>query len=111
VLDLESVSWKERPAMFTSTHFAGGKPERDALVGFRVESVGGTTGTIDSATRSAAAAYLVVNTARWPRSHRVVVPFGAINCVDPQRRRLWVERDRDSVRTAPIFEPDRHGRE
>jgi hypothetical protein len=85
-------------------------PIPDALVGFQVECVGGTTGKVDAATRRADDAYLVVRTGRWPSWRRVVVPAGAVNCVDPQRRRLWVERDRDSVRNAPIFQEQRHGR-
>jgi hypothetical protein len=26
-----------------------------------------------------------------------------------RRRRLWLERDRNAVRNAPAFNPDRHG--
>jgi hypothetical protein len=85
-------------------------PTREALVGFQVECVGGTTGRVDAATRSADDAYLVVQVGHWPSRHRVVVPAGAVNCVDVQRRRLWIERDRNSVRNAPTFQEDRHGR-
>jgi hypothetical protein len=85
-------------------------PVADELVGFRVEAVGGSTGTVDALTRRADDRYLVVRTSRWPKSHRVVIPAGAVNCVDPQRRRLWVERDRDQIRTAAAFAEDRHGK-
>jgi hypothetical protein len=85
-------------------------PTRDALVGFQVQCVGGPTGKVDPATRHADDALLVVRTGHWPSWHRVVVPAGAVNCVDVQRRRLWVERDRDSIRNAPHFNEHRHGR-
>lgn len=73
------------------------RPARDELVGYRVESSGGPTGHIDSATRDTDERYLVVRTSRWPVQRCVVVPAGAINCIDPQRRTLWVERDRDEA--------------
>jgi hypothetical protein len=86
------------------------KPATDELVGYQVESLGGPTGRIDTATRNADDRYLVVRTGRWPRQHRVVVPAGAINCVDRRQRTLWVERDRDDVRNGPTFDQSRHGR-
>jgi hypothetical protein len=84
-------------------------PVPDELVGFRVEAVGGPTGKVDPVTRRAKDRYLVIRTGRWPSWNRVVVPAGAVNCVDQQRRRLWVERDREQVRTAPAFSEARHG--
>jgi hypothetical protein len=86
-------------------------PAPDDLVGFQVEAVGGSSGKVDPVTRRADDRYLVVRTGRWPSWHRVVVPAGAVNCVDPQRRRLWVERDRDQVRSAPAFNESRHGQQ
>jgi hypothetical protein len=83
-------------------------PAPDDLVGFQVEAVGGPTGKVDPVTRRADDRYLVIRTGRWPSWHRVVVPAGAVNCVDPQRKRLWVERDRDQVRNAPAFDESRH---
>jgi hypothetical protein len=83
---------------------------RNELVGYHVESVGGPTGTVDPATRHARDQYLVVNAALWPFRHLVVVPAGAVNCVDANHRRVWVERDRDAVRAAPTFDPARYGR-
>ena len=83
---------------------------RDDLIGFHVESLGGPTGRIDVATRDANERYLVVRTGRWPVQHRVVVPAGAINCVDRRSQTLWVERDRDDVRNGPAFDEARHGR-
>lgn len=85
-------------------------PGRDDLIDYRVESFGGPTGRIDAATRHADERYLVVRTSRWPVLRRVVVPAGAINCIDPQRRTLWVERDRDEVRNGPAFDEGRHAR-
>jgi hypothetical protein len=84
-------------------------PSRDDLVGFHVESLGGPTGRIDAATRDASERYLVVRTGRWPVQHRVIVPAGAINCIDRRGRTLWVERDRDDIRNGPAFDEARHG--
>ena len=84
-------------------------PVPNELIGFGVRAAAGFTGTVDPVTRRADDRYLVVRTGRWPSRHRIVVPAGAINCVDPQRRRLWVERDRDQIRTAPAFDEARHG--
>jgi hypothetical protein len=86
------------------------KPIGDDLVGYHVESLGGPTGRIDTATRDADSRYLVVRTGRWPWRHRVVVPAGAINCIDRRRRTLWVERNRDDVRDGPAFDEAKHGR-
>jgi hypothetical protein len=97
--------------MTQSARRSSATPIREALVGFQVGCVGGTTGTVDPATRRADDAYLVVRTGHWPSWRRVVVPAGAVNCVDVQRRRLWIERDRDSVRNAPAFDEDRHARQ
>jgi hypothetical protein len=85
------------------------RPRRDDLIGYHVESVGGSTGRIDAVTRAANERYLVIRTGRWPVRHRVVVPAGAINCIDPRRRTLWVERDRNDVRNGPAFDETRHG--
>lgn len=52
----------------------------------------------------------MVRTGRWPVQHRVVVPAGAINCIDRRGRTLWVERDRDDIRNSPAFDEARHGR-
>jgi hypothetical protein len=84
------------------------RPARDDLIGFHVETVGGPTGRIEAATRDANERYLVVRTGHWPMRHRVVVPAGAINCVDRRRRTLWVERDRDDVRIARLRNQDLH---
>jgi hypothetical protein len=86
------------------------RPDRDDLIGYQVESVGGTAGSVDETTRDTDERYLVVRTGRWPRQRRVVVPVAAINCVDSRRRQLWVERDRDAVRAAPLFEHAFEGR-
>lgn len=96
--------------MNRATRYSDSKPTRDDLVGYHVESLGGSTGRIDTATREADDRYLVVRTGRWPQHHRVVVPAGAINCIDRRRRTLWVERDRDDVRNGPAFDRARHGR-
>ncbi len=95
--------------MNRASRYSDTKPTREDLVGYHVESLGGPTGRIDTATRDADDRYLVVRTGRWPRQQRVVVPTGAINCIDRRQRTLWVERDRDDVRNGPAFDEARHG--
>ncbi len=85
----------------------GAPNRRTDLIGYTVGAVGGDVGFVDPATADVSPRDLVVRIGRWPVRQQVVVPAGAVNCVDHQSRRVCLQGDRKMVNAAPRLDPGR----
>jgi hypothetical protein len=54
------------------------------------------------------AACLVVDTGLWIFGKKVLIPAGTINHVDCKGRRVYVDRTKEQITSAPEFEPNRY---
>lgn len=74
------------------------------LSGFKVEATDGEIGTVDEATYEVGASYLVVDTGPWIFGKKTMLPAGVIERIDPDDRRIWVNRTKDEIKNAPEFD-------
>jgi hypothetical protein len=77
------------------------------LSGYDVEAVDGRIGSIDEATADIGSSYVVVDTGPWIFGKKVMLPAGVIDRVDPADRKIYVDRTKDEIRSAPEFDEDR----
>jgi hypothetical protein len=85
---------------------AGMPGTRADLVGFDVEATDGGIGTIDEATYDVGSSYVVVDTGPWIFGSKVMLPAGTISRVDRQDRKVFVDRSKDEIKSAPKFDKD-----
>jgi hypothetical protein len=78
------------------------------LVGYTVEALDGTIGKIDEASKEIGARYLVVDTGPWIFGKKVMLPAGIVDGVDTRKERVYVERTRDEIKSAPEFDVKRY---
>jgi hypothetical protein len=76
----------------------------DTVVGYDVEAVDGSIGTVDDATADTDRGHVVVDTGPWIFGSKRLIPAGLVNAVDHAARRIRVSLSRDQVRAAPDFE-------
>jgi hypothetical protein len=81
------------------------------LTGYKVEATDGSIGKVDAWTGEAGASYLVVDTGPWIFGHQVMIPAGTINHIDHQDHRVYLDRTKEQIKSAPAFDPDAHGTE
>jgi hypothetical protein len=74
------------------------------LVGFDIEATDGSIGTIDEATHDVGSSYVVVDTGPWIFGSKVMLPAGTISRVDSQDRKVYVDRSKDEIKSAPKFD-------
>jgi hypothetical protein len=74
------------------------------LVGCDVEATDGHIGKVDEATYEVGSSYLVVDTGPWIFGKKVMLPAGTIENVDVQNRKLYLDRSKDEVKSAPPFD-------
>jgi hypothetical protein len=73
------------------------------LVGYDVEAVDGTIGTIDEASDRAGSAYLVVDTGFWIFGKKRLIPAGVVQRVSENDRKVYVSLSKDQIKSAPDF--------
>lgn len=78
------------------------------MTGYKVEAVDGTIGKVDKHSDEVGAAYLVVDTGPWIFGKEVLLPAGTVSRIDPEERRIHVDRTRDQIKHAPEFVKERH---
>jgi PRC-barrel domain protein len=88
------------------TYRRGGGAEV-SVVGYHVEARDGSIGKIDEASEEAAASYIVVDTGPWIFGKKVLLPAGVIERIDPENERVYVDRTKDEIKSAPEFDPSR----
>jgi hypothetical protein len=78
------------------------------LTGFDVEAIDGGIGKIDEATYDVGGSFTVVDTGPWIFGKKVMLPAGVIDRVDPNEKKVWVNRTKDEIKNAPEFDEDRY---
>ena len=79
------------------------------LAGYKVEATDGDVGKIDEATYETCGAYLIVDTGPWIFGKRVMLPAGIVQRIDPEEKKVYVDRTKDEIEDAPELEPDDDG--
>lgn len=74
------------------------------LSGFQVEAIDGEVGSVDEASDDLGSNVLVLDTSRWIRGQRRVVPAGTIATIDLDRRRICLRLTKEQVKVAPRFD-------
>ena len=90
--------WKYRDDAWATTDISG----------YDVESIDGGIGSIDEATHEFGSSYVVVDTGPWIFGKKVMLPAGVIDRIDHDENRVYVDRTKDEIKSAPEFDADRH---
>ena len=77
------------------------------LKGFEVEAVDGPVGKVTEASYELGSSWLVVDTGPWIIGKKVLLPAGVIERIDPEERKIYVDRTRDEIKAAPGARPVR----
>jgi hypothetical protein len=75
------------------------------LTGFEVEAIDGPVGKVTEASYELGASWLVVNTGPPVLGKKVLLPAGIIERIDPEERKIFVDRTRDEIKAAPEHDP------
>lgn len=75
------------------------------LTGFEVEAIDGPVGKVTEASYELGASWLVVNTGLPVLGKKVLLPAGIIERIDPEERKIFVDRTRDEIKAAPEHDP------
>jgi hypothetical protein len=76
------------------------------LTGYKVEATDGGIGKVDQASHDVNAACLVVDTGPWIFGKKVMLPAGTVNHIDHDEQKVYVDRSKDQIKTAPEYDPD-----
>ena len=74
------------------------------ITGFEVEAIDGSIGKIDEATYEVGSSYIVVDTGPWIFGKKVMLPAGVIRGIDTDDERVFVNRTKDEIKSAPEFD-------
>ncbi|GAA3064252.1 PRC-barrel domain-containing protein (plasmid) [Streptomyces goshikiensis] len=87
----------------TSGHLAGAD-----LTGYKVEATDGSIGKVDKHSDEVGSAYIVVDTGPWIFGKEVLLPAGTVSRVDPDDKKIFVDRTKEQIKNAPEFDKDKH---
>src|SRR5438067_10320171 len=76
--------------------------------GFDVEAIDGHIGKVDEATYEESASCLVVDTGFWIFGKKRMIPARAVQRVDAENKKLYVNMTKDQIKAAPDYDEDRH---
>jgi hypothetical protein len=74
------------------------------VVGYKVEATDGHIGKVDEASYDVNTSYLVVDTGPWIFGKKVMIPAGTVNHVDHNEKKVYVDRTKDQIKSAPEFD-------
>ena len=74
------------------------------LDGYEVEAIEGQIGKVDAATAREGGGYIVVDTGPWIFGKKVLLPAGVIERVDANEEKLYVNRTKDQIKSAPEYD-------
>jgi hypothetical protein len=74
------------------------------LTGYGVEALDGSIGKADEATYEVGSSYIVVDTGPWIFGKKVMLPAGVIQRVDEDDEKIYVNRTKDQIKSAPEFD-------
>jgi len=75
------------------------------LSDFHVEATDGEIGKVDSASYAAGGDSIIVDTGPWILGRKVFLPVGTIERIDPEEKRIYVDRTKDEIKDAPEYDP------
>ena len=87
------------------TYRAPGEVEELDLTGFEVEAVDGPVGKVTEASYELGASWLVANTGAPIIGKKLLLPAGIIERIDPEERKIHVDRTREEIENAPEHDP------
>jgi hypothetical protein len=104
------IIWRYREGVAPA---AGG--DAPDLSGYEIEALDGSVGKVDEALVAGSRAYLVVDTGPWIFGKKVILPVGVIERIDVEHQKVWVDRTREEIKSAPELDesdgPDERHRE
>ena len=74
------------------------------IAGFEVEALDGSIGKVDDATYETGSSYVVVDTGPWIFGKKVMLPAGVIQRIDDVEEKVFVNRTKDEIKSAPEFD-------
>jgi hypothetical protein len=77
------------------------------ITGFEVEAIDGGIGKVDEAMDEAGASYVLIDTGPWIFGKKVMLPAGIVDHVDLDEQKVYVNRTKDEIKSAPEFDPAR----
>ena len=78
------------------------------VTGFDVEASDGHIGKVDEATYEESASCLVVDTGFWIFGKKRMIPARAVQRVDTEQRKVFVNMTKDQIKGAPDYDAERH---
>ena len=81
---------------------AGWAPDVD-LSGYHVEALDGTVGKVSQAANAPHGSYLAVDTGPWIFGRTVVIPAGIVTNFDHVSRRVYLDRSKEQIKSAPDY--------
>jgi hypothetical protein len=75
------------------------------LTGFEVDAIDGPVGKIEDAAYELGSSWLVVDTGPWIFGKKVLLPAGTVKSIDPEARKVYVDRTREEIKSAPEHDP------
>jgi hypothetical protein len=75
------------------------------LTGFEVDATDGPVGKIQEAAYELGSSWLVVDTGPWIFGKKVLLPAGTVESIDPEERKVYVDRAREEIKNAPEHDP------
>jgi hypothetical protein len=80
------------------------------ITGYEVEAIDGPIGKVDKATHDADGSYIVAAIGPWIAVEKVVLPGGVISHVDADEKKVYVNRTKDEIKNAPLYDDNRFDR-
>ena len=74
------------------------------LTGYSVAATDGEIGKVDEATYETGGSYIIVDTGPWIFGKKVMLPAGVVDRVDPDDKKVYVNRTKDAIKDAPEFD-------
>jgi hypothetical protein len=78
------------------------------ITGFDVEASDGHIGKVHEATYEPSSSCLVVDTGFWIFGSKRMIPAGAVQRIDPDAQKLFVNLTKEQVKSAPDYDEARH---
>lgn len=92
-------------------HPASGYEEGVDLIGYKVEATDGHIGKIDKHSEGVGSAHLVVGTGVWIFGKHVLLPAGTIKRIDTVEEKVYVDRTKEQIKSAPEFDEAKYSSE
>ena len=74
------------------------------VIGYGVEAIDGSIGKIDDATLETDSGHVIVDTGPWIFGKKVMLPAGVLRNVDHGNEKVFVNRTKDQIKSAPEFD-------